>query len=179
MEQFKTNPEKSEQKTLERVAETLKAGFDQLVIHGDFRHEGGKSQLKLRPDLDAMGGVFLMDLAGINYKMVTFVPKGKEMAGAVHIDTGGKPELTIEEDGSIFFDHHGSERGKPTSATAIVYESLTKAGMLKKEKWLDNFSQFVTQIDNLDYPIDEEFLKNDWWRTPYGTYKAQIGRAHV
>lgn len=172
MEQFKPGAEKSEQQKLERVAEVLKSGFDQLVIHGDFHHEGNKSQLKLRSDLDAMGGVFLMDLAGINYKMVTFVPKGKELAGAVHIDTGGKPKLTMEEDGSIFFDHHSSEKGPSTSATAIVYESLTKAGLLKKEAWLDNFSKFVTEIDNLDYPIDENFLKNDWWRTPYGTYKA-------
>lgn len=172
MEIFK--PEKraaGAEKDLEKISEVLKNGFETLVVHGDYHQKGDKTVLRLRPDLDAMAGVHLMDLAGINYRALRFVPKGQEVLGAVHIDTGERPALTIEESGSIFFDHHGKAKEEPTSAAAIVYESLIKVGLLKKEAQLDNFTKFVTEVDNLSYPLNLRFFQDDWWRSLYGINK--------
>lgn len=157
---------------VEKVRDRLKAGIDELIVHGDYSFQEGVGSLRIHPDLDALGGIFLMDLAGIDYRAVTSVEKGTWKPGGVHIDTGERKQFRVEDDGSIFFDHHGSEREGETSATQIVYETLVEAGLLRKEPWLDRFVSFVTEIDNLTYPIDEEALRKTWWQSLYGTYKV-------
>lgn len=156
----------------EKIGEILRAGVEKLVVHGDHFFKEGEINLRLRPDLDAMAGIYLMNLAGIDYRMVQFEHKGQWVPGAVHIDTGGRKELTIEDDGSVFFDHHGSEKGKHTSATEIVYDTLVETGFLERQKWLDRMVSFVNEIDNMTYPLDEDFFRKKWWQTLYGTYKV-------
>lgn len=153
----------------EKVAEILKPGIKELLVHGDY---DAKGNLVLRPDLDSKVGAYIFSLSEVPHKMVRAIPKGLAVEGGVHIDTGGRPELTIEDDGTIFFDHHGEKKGEPTSASQIVYETLVKGGLLKKEKWLDGLTKFVTELDNLSYPLDAKFFQQDWWRTPYGLYKV-------
>src|SRR3989338_8409442 len=156
----------------EFLQEQLRAGIEKLIVHGDYLFQkDGSVELKLRPDLDAMAGIYLMDLAGINYSAVEFQHKGDWVPGAIHIDTGQRKELTVEDDGSIFFDHHGQEKGEFTSATQITYETLVKLGFLKREEWLDRFSAFVSEIDNLSYPLDEKFFRGAWAETRYGVQK--------
>ncbi len=157
----------------EKVAEMLRAGVNELVIHGDKRK--GSESLILRPDLDSRAAIYLLELANVDYKQLTFVPKGDWVANSVNIDTGERPAFDIEEDGSVFFDHHGKERAgydHSTSATKIIYDILINQNLLKREEWLDVLVGFVTDIDNADYPLDRDYFLNDWWRSLYGLQKS-------
>lgn len=125
----------------ERIDEILKKGIEEILVHGDYN---GKGEFVLRPDLDAKSGAYIFGLSDVPHRMVRAIPKGSEVEKGLHIDTGGRPELTIEDDDTIFFDHHGDKKGQPTSAAQIVYETLVKTGHLKKEQWLDSFVKFNT-----------------------------------
>ncbi len=153
----------------ERIDAILKKGVAEILVHGDYNAKG---DFVLRPDLDAKLGAYIFGLSDVSHKMVRAIPKGSMVEKGMHIDTGGRPELTIEDDGTVFFDHHGDTKGAPTSAAQIVYETLVKTGHLKKEKWLGELTRFSTEMDNLSYPLDGKFLQQDWWRTPYGLYKV-------
>ena len=101
-----------------QIAEMLKAGVDELVIHGDkMKNKEGKEFLALKPDLDSRAAIYLLELAGVNYNKLTFVKKGEWIPGSINIDTGERPGLDFEEDGSVFFDHHGVERAERGKAT--------------------------------------------------------------
>ncbi len=162
-----------------RIVEVLKEakaqGIEKLVTHGaEYRNETGYFDLWLKPDLDAQAGLYLLEIAGIKARFVEMVEKGRTIPGALHIDTGPYEYPTITPDGSIFFSDHGEKKpAKPSSATQQIYETLVAAGLLKKEKWLDNFVKFVTETDNLSYPevANAEFFADKSWHALYGIYK--------
>jgi len=173
---MKEFPQMNRAEKEKEITEALKVGVDELVIHGEkIKNKEGEEFLALRPDLDSRASIYLLGLAGVNYNKLTFVPKGEWVPGKINIDTGERPAFDIEEDGSVFFDHHGKEKvdwENATSATKIIYEILIKHGLLKREEWLDTLVKFVTDIDNADYPLDEDYFKNEWWRSLYGLQKA-------
>lgn len=165
-----------EEKKQAEKAEVLEAAKNGLAIHGEkTKNREGEETLLLRPDLDSRAALYILELAGIEYPQLTFVKKGESVPGGVNIDTGERPDFVIEDDGSVFFDHHGGERadrGASTSAAKIVYEKMVEYGLLKKEKWLDTLVDFVTGIDNADYPLDRNSLMKDWSKSLYGLHKV-------
>ncbi|HEY4478960.1 MAG TPA: hypothetical protein VI981_01210 [Candidatus Paceibacterota bacterium] len=166
----------SREATIARVGEILKEGIDALVIHGTTIRRDGKETFVLRPDLDAMGGLYLMDIAGINYSMATSVPKGEKIPGKVHIDTGGYGDTTIvqedNEEESVFFDHHAEVKGEQTSATKLVYEALVENKLLTPEPWMEQFVEFVTECDNLSYKVTPNHFKSTWAHSMYGQNRS-------
>lgn len=160
--------EKVETLEPKNIGEKLRAGFEALVTHGEIKD----GVLIIKPDLDGLVAIEIFNLAGINYNQIDFVPKGKRGAvGGVHVDTGGRPETTMEDDGSVFFDHHGPEKGESTSAAQLVYETLIKEGLLAREPWLDELVKFVTEVDNLSYNISKKDFETKWANTLYGCYR--------
>ena len=172
-----------------RIAESIDAstegpwdGFlQELVVHGQTFVNGkeGEEKLFLKPDLDVRASIFLLEKAGVKYKKLTFVPKGESKTGSINIDTGERDGFVIEDDYTVFLDHHGEKKGKLTSSTEIVYNKLLEMGFIQREDWLDNLVDFVTDIDNIDYPLsdeernrsnksDKDYFKNEWWRSLYG-----------
>jgi hypothetical protein len=86
------------------------------------------------------------------------------------MDTSMKHGVIAEEGGKrLIIDHHGKESDRNTSATKFVYETLVEMGLLKKEKYLDQFVEFVTKCDNKNFTMDEtkQVLKN-YSKNPYG-----------
>jgi len=184
-------PESEKRETMfwNRIAESINGSMrgswdgalEELVVHGQTFNNGkeGGEKLFLKPDLDGRASIFLLEEAGVKYKKLTFVPKGESVVGSINIDTGERDGFVIEDDYTVYFDHHGEKKGRLTSSTEIVYNKLVEMGFLKKEKWIDDLVDFVTGIDNLDYPIsdeerrscnrsDKDYFKNEWWRSLYG-----------
>ncbi|HMP67702.1 MAG TPA: hypothetical protein PKA60_03060 [Candidatus Paceibacterota bacterium] len=162
--------------TSRRIGKMLQDGVNEIVIHGENKKDSeGKDILSLRPDLDSRAAIYLMELAKIDYNHLTFVPKGDWVEGSLNIDTGEEDGPLITDNGTVFLDHHGphrAEKGRATSATEIVYDILLREKFLKEEKYLNNLVDFVTDIDNADYPLDREYFMKDWWRSLYGLQKA-------
>lgn len=162
------------------TGDSLEGCIEELVIHGDtFRNKEGQEVISLKPDLDGRGAIFLLELAGVKYKKLTFVPKGESVAGSFNIDTGERDGFDIEGDGSIFFDHHGEKWANPTSATKMIYDFLVEKGHLERKEWIDNLANFITDIDNLSYPITDterkavgkshdNYFRKEWFRSLYG-----------
>lgn len=167
------NPNKKQ--TVSRIGEKLREGVSELVIHGERRTDKeGNEILSLRPDLDSRASIYLIEQAGIDYKQLTFVPKGDWIDGSINIDTGEVDGPLIGENDTVFIDHHGSERKdrkNSTSATMMTYDILLREGFLKREKYLDNLVDFVTDVDNEDYQLGREYFINEWWKTLYGVHK--------
>jgi hypothetical protein len=153
------------------MEQILSAAMNGLAVHGEkYRMKNGQEGLRLKPDLDSMVCIKLLDIAAIEYPQVTFVQKGESVPGQVNLDTGERQNFTIEDDGTIFFDHHGpdrEERGESNSAAKIVYEKLLENNLIPPGliSTLDKLVDFVTGIDNADYPIYNETPD---YRTPDG-----------
>ncbi|HBR71385.1 MAG TPA: hypothetical protein DEA27_01070 [Candidatus Moranbacteria bacterium] len=110
-----------------------------------------------KPDRDANACLKLMELAEIKIDKVKFVGKGDISDSGVIMDTSKAQHGVIsEEDGKrLIIDHHGKESGRDTSAAKFVYETLVELGLLKKEKYLDEYVNFVTKCDNMNFSSDE------------------------
>lgn len=153
------NRERDPQETAEaRVLELIKSGkLERVVIHQ-------------QPDTDAQMAVHLLEIATGKKLRVIHVSKGHWVPGELHLDTGERPEgLSLEKDGSIFFDHHGMEKGSNTSASGETYKFLNKHGLIeeKDKKWTANFVKFINEIDNMSYDMDKKFYLETWWQTLY------------
>jgi hypothetical protein len=170
----------------EKIIEVLKSDIGTVAVHGrEYEYTGpveefGKEKRWAKkemvtvpgPDLDGRVALYLLELAGIKYSGVLTVPKGGTVTGKVHIDTGPYEGPTITEDGSIYFSGHGEKKPeKPTSASKMLYETLVRGRFLEPQPWLDRLTQFATEFDNLNYPLDEEFFRKYWWRTLYGVHR--------
>src|SRR3989344_1121193 len=128
----------------------------EVAVHGmGINQETGKQ--KQRGDLDGEAALGLLRKAEIKFNKIEYIAKGQTIPGKLHIDTGNKNGIVIEKEkdgtATIYFDHHSPEFSlEPTSATQLMYEGLTAAGLLKEEPYLDELVEFVTQADNLSYP---------------------------
>jgi hypothetical protein len=63
-----------------------------------------------------------------------------------------------KDSNTAFFDHHG-ESSQISSATEIIYRTMTELGVLDRTPELDRLVNFVTLVDNKKYPA-EEFLRS-------------------
>ncbi|MFA4817506.1 MAG: hypothetical protein WC608_02130 [Parcubacteria group bacterium] len=144
--------------------------WTELIIHGT----GKNGEIIKRADQDAYACLKLMELAGINVDMnkVSFVKQGDSAESGIIMDTSMRDGVIAEEDGKrLIIDHHGKESDRTTSAAKFVYETLLEIGLLKKEKYLDNFVKFVTKCDNFNLTPDE--MKQAYTNYPknlYGLY---------
>ncbi|MDP3729804.1 MAG: hypothetical protein Q8R26_03630 [bacterium] len=101
------------------------------------------------------------------HKIISYVPAGETIPGAIHIDTGHRDGIVSDEDVSAFFDHHGPESGTDSSATRKVHEALTSLGLLEKDPLLEKAVSFITMIDNGTFPHAEKYFL-DFHRTVLG-----------
>ncbi|MEI8123600.1 MAG: hypothetical protein WCG60_00310, partial [bacterium] len=116
-------PESEKRETMfwNRIAESINGSMrgswdgalEELVVHGQTFNNGkeGGEKLFLKPDLDGRASIFLLEEAGVKYKKLTFVPKGESVVGSINIDTGERDGFVIEDDYTVYFDHHGEKKG--------------------------------------------------------------------
>lgn len=101
-------------------------------------------------------------------------------SGTLIVDMGGIFGFKMIPDGVSIFDHHGENNKKTTSATREMFDVLSgdlefvkrfKENTNTKDlKWVNNYIDFVTKVDNLDYKITPENWKN-FNNTMYGIQK--------
>jgi hypothetical protein len=184
-----TTPAKKEKLENERlIAQARAAAMHTLYklknysnINADKMEEGDKKFLDLtkelwnelaiheRPDRDANACLKLMELAGIKTDKVIFVKQGEFLESGITMDSAMKHGVIAEEEGKrLIIDHHGKESGRDTSAAKFVYETLIEMGLLQKERYLDNFVEFVTKCDNMNFASDE--MKQVYQNYPKNLY---------
>lgn len=115
------------------------------------------------------------------YFMIDGIPKYLKK-GTVVIDVAGTYGAKIAKGDILQFDHHGDDsKGQDTtSATNEIYESLKDNENFQKNikentntedlKWLENYVNFVTKVDNLDYDVNPENWEN-YHNTLYAVQK--------
>lgn len=134
-----------------KFAEKTREVWRQFAVHGVFgvdKKSGQKTILNFT-DLDGKCALGLLKLAGINTDDVIYVAPGAHIEGRINLDTGNKHGVVVEDGGkTAFFDHHTDDSGRDTSATKIVYEVLATTGLLERRKYLTEFVDFVTKVDN-------------------------------
>ncbi|HEX9008109.1 MAG TPA: hypothetical protein VF837_02505 [Patescibacteria group bacterium] len=141
----------------------------ELVTHGVLvKNEEGEYLLKPFSDLDGKCCLGLMEMAGLTSgAKITYVEPGKEVKGAVMMDTGGR---NVEyEEGSMYIDHHADDSKSGTSATEETYDILFRCGLIQPTMALEGMADFVTGMDNGSYPgmhKKENFLNS--WKTMIG-----------
>ncbi len=125
-----------------------------------FDKERGEQVLKPFTDLDGKCALGLLEKAGFDVGNLTYVKPGEYLKGAVNLDTGDQFGVFYEESThSLYFDHHKPGTKNVTSTTEIVYKTLVGLGLLEKSEDLDRLVDFVTKIDNRQYP-PEEFMRS-------------------
>jgi len=160
---------------LEKTRELWK----ELAIHGFLKkdEQTGELYVDSNTDLDGKCCLELLKLAKINkdaiYKDLKYVAPGDYEEGRINFDTGGKHSVSIERkmdlqsggvdwDKTAFVDHHAEESPHGNSATMFAYRMLTDLGLFKRTKKLDAMIDFVTDMDNAEYPDIENYYNNSW-----------------
>jgi len=88
------------------------------------------------------------------------VKPGESIKGAINLDTGDQFGVVYNEDTyTAYFDHHKKGIKEVTSTAEIMYKTMVDLGMLEKSDVMDKVVDFVTKIDNRQYP-PEEFLRS-------------------
>ncbi len=147
----------------EKFKELTRQVWKQFVVHGTARmdKETGKIIIKRETDLDGRSAAGLMLRAGLDIRNVEYVAAGQARKGKINIDTGGKSGLAVEDDGrTAYFDHHTNGSTRNSSATKVVYETLTELGLLEHRAEWDKIVDFVTKFDNMSYPAEEYGMKS-------------------
>jgi hypothetical protein len=142
--------------------EKTKELWKDFSVHGVlmFDKKEGKQILKPFTDLDGRCALSVLREAGIDTNNLTYVRPGEYLKGAINIDTGDKFGVVYEESSyTAYFDHHAPGTKEVTSATEIIYKTMVDLGMLEKSESLDRVVDFVTKIDNRQFPA-EEFLRS-------------------
>lgn len=150
--------EEADKKFNEKTKETWK----DFVVSGvlQFDKKEGKQVLKPFTDLDGRSAIGILQKAGINTSNLTYVRPGEYLKGAINLDTGDKFGVVYEEPTyTAFFDHHAKGTKEVTSTAEIVYKTMADLGIIKKSEDMDRLVDFVTKIDNRQFP-PEEFLKS-------------------
>jgi hypothetical protein len=136
--------------------------WKEFAVSGVLVFDKEKGGLALRPftDLDGTCALGILKLAGINIEKLNYVKPGESLKGAINLDTGDQFGVVYDEDSyTAYFDHHKKGVKEVTSTTEILYETMADLGLIKRSKELDRLVDFVTKVDNRQYP-PEEFLKS-------------------
>lgn len=150
--------EEADKKFNEKTKETWKDFAVSGVLQFDKKE--GKQVLKPFTDLDGRSAIGILQEAGIDTSNLTYVRPGEYLRGAINLDTGDKFGVVYEEPTyTAFFDHHAKGIKEVTSTTEIVYKTMVALGMIEKSEAMDRLVDFVSKIDNRQFP-PEEFLKS-------------------
>lgn len=145
-----------------KFSEETKNLWIDFTVHGIlvFDKKEGKQVLKPSTDLDGKCALGILREAGIDTSNLTYVRPGEYKKGAINVDTGDKLGVVYDEPSSTaYFDHHASGTKEITSATEIIYKTMVDLGIVEKSQILDRVVDFVTKMDNRQFPA-EEFLRS-------------------
>ncbi len=152
---------RTEEEANERFNEETRRLWSEFAVSGVLQFDKTEGKQVLRPftDLDGRSAIGILGLSGIDTDNLTYVRPGQYLEGAINLDTGDKSNVVYNEDTyTAFFDHH-AKGAVVTSTSEIVYKTMVGLGLLEKSDALDRLVDFVTKIDNRQYPA-EEFLKS-------------------
>ena len=150
--------EEADNKFKEKTKET----WNEFAVSGvlQFDKKEGKQVLKPFTDLDGRSTLGILKEASINTSNLNYIKPGKYLEGAINLDAGDKFGVVYEESTyTAYFDHHAKGNKEVTSTAEIMYKTMSELGMMKKSKAMDRLVDFVTKIDNRQFP-PEEFLKS-------------------
>ena len=145
-----------------RFNKKTKGTWKEFVVSGvlQFDKKEGKQVLKPFTDLDGRSAIGVLQEAGIDISNLTYVRPGESVKGAINLDTGDRFGVVYEESTyTAYFDHHAKGTKEVTSTAEIVYKTMVELNMLEKSVAMDRLIDFVTKIDNRQFP-SEEFLKS-------------------
>ena len=145
-----------------KFSEKTKELWKDFAVSGVLAYDKEKGERVLKPftDLDGNATLGILKMAGIDTSNLTYVKPGKFIEGAINLDTGDKFGVVYNENThTAYFDHHKKGVNQVTSTAEIMYRTMIDLGMLKKSDTLDKVVEFVTKIDNRQYPA-EEFLRS-------------------
>lgn len=150
----------SERERNDKFLELTRKLWTELTVHGYEKYNPDTETWKVirESDQDAYACLKLLELAGIkvDFDKVKFVEPGETAESGVIMDTSKKHGVISEEDGKrLIFDHHASESDRNTSSAKFVYETLIEMGLIERKEYLDNFVEFITKCDNLNFPESE------------------------
>lgn len=153
----------TEQEGDAKFKEKTRELWKEFAVHGKILKdkETGRMKLMKFTDFDGNSSLGLLNLAGIDTKNLEYKEPGKYSDGKINIDTGERHGVVVEDGGkTVFIDHHSDESGKDSSATKFTYDLLVSLGLLEKQESLDRLVEFVTQMDNKNFPGAEKYFKN-------------------
>ena len=144
--------------------------FQEFSVHG--LEQNGK--FISRADLDGMGCMALLLLAGIKADKTQYVPQGEYRYGAVTADSGDQEGVVYTEGDdkpSLIIDHHGGSSKPGSSATLYFYNLLKEMGVIRdrKEPYIGRLVEFVNSSDNAKLPDNDNYFVNpNYHRTLLG-----------
>lgn len=150
--------------TNENFVKATRELWQKFAVHGILRenYKTGEKEIKPFTDLDGKSAIGLLKLSGLTLKNVSYLNPGDYKTGAINLDTGKKMGVKYQaEDDTTFFDHH-PESGElyETSATDLVYKTVTKLDLLKRQPYLNKMVEFINYVDNKSFPDQEKYFLN-------------------
>ena len=145
-----------------KFTEKTRELWKDFAVSGVLAYDKEKGERVLKPftDLDGNTALGILKEAGIDVSNLKYVKPGGSVKGAINLDTGDQFGVVYNDDTyTAYFDHHKKGIDKVTSTTEIMYKTMVDLGMLKKSDAMDKVVDFVTKIDNRQYP-PEEFLRS-------------------
>jgi len=164
-------PEERQEKFLAKSREVWR----QFAVHGISITDKftGRQKLLNRTDLDGAASLGIFKMAGFDVSDIQYVKPGEKVPGRIMVDTGYESGLVVEDNGTVFFDHHGKDSNRASiSAAKLVYRVLAETGFLERTPALDALTKFITQVDNQTHPDlkTKEFWENSD-KTILGLYR--------
>lgn len=145
-----------------KFSEKTKELWKDFAVSGvlQFDKKEGKQVLRPFTDLDGRSALGILKKAGIDISNLVYVRPGEFLKGAINLDTGDKFGVVYEESTyTAFFDHHAKGIKEVTSTAEIMYKTMVDLGRIEKSEAMDRLIEFVTKIDNRQFP-PEEFLRS-------------------
>ncbi|MCK4554940.1 hypothetical protein KAU19_08385 [Candidatus Parcubacteria bacterium] len=145
-----------------KFTEETKNLWKDFTVSGvlQFDKKEGKQILKPFTDLDGKSAIGILKMAGMDTSNLEYVKPGDYKEGAINLDTGDQFGVVYNKDTyTAYFDHHKKGVEEVTSTAEIMYKTMVDLEMLEKSKEMDRLVDFVTKIDNRQFP-PEEFLKS-------------------
>ncbi len=146
----------------EKFSEKTRELWKDFAVSGVLAYDKEKGERVLKPftDLDGKATLGILKMAGVDVSNLTYVRPGESLQGAINLDTGDQFGVVYNEDTyTAYFDHHKKGANRVTSTAEIMYKTMVDLGMLEKSDAMDKAVEFVTKVDNRQYP-PEEFLRS-------------------
>lgn len=152
----------TEQEANEKFNQKTRELWKEFAVSGVLVFDKQKGEQVLKPftDLDGNCALGILRQSGINTENLSYVRPGESLKGAINLDTGDKFGVVYDEDTyTTYFDHHKKGIKEITSTTEIMYKTMADLGLIEKTEEMERLVDFVTKIDNRQFPA-EEFLRS-------------------